>query len=489
MLLNSFKPFSILLFVFATVIIIVVQSCAYEKGIPDYQGYPGDIGKIIFTKCATTGCHTDASKEAAGGVSLETWDKLFEGGRNSSILIPFRHDYSLLFYYTNTFPDLGITLSPVMPFNKAPLTRDEMKLLKNWIDTGAPDRNGFVKFSDNPDRKKFYVTNQGCDVVTVFDQQTLLPMRYINVGNSAGTEAPHDIKVSPDGKFWYVVLLQGNSLQKFRTSDDTFVGEAFLGVKNWNTITLNNEGTKAYVVDWAANGDIAEVDLNSLTVTHHIGFNYPHGACLNPAGDTLYVTQQTNSNKLYKIPVNDFSAFVEINLYTTPPPTFLDTHVVDFSPDGTKYFVSCEGSSEVRILQAGTDQLLAVVPLAGEACELAISPSTNYLFVSSEEDTLSFPGKRGSVAVIDMATNTLIKTIYTGHQPHGISVDDEKGLVIVANRNKTNDGPAPHHSGNCGGRNGYLTFIELNTLSLLQTGTSTKKIEVSVDPYEVAVRP
>lgn len=483
------RTFFIPIFLITILIVVSINSCVYEKGTPDFNGYPDDIGKIMFTKCATPGCHNDLSREAAGGVSMESWGKLFEGGRNSSTLIPFRHDYSLLFYYTNTYPDLGVTLLPVMPYNKDPLTRDEIKVLENWIDAGAPDRNGFVKFSDDANRKKIYVTNQGCDVVTVFDQETLLPMRYINVGNTAGTEAPHDIKVSPDGQYWYVVLLQGNAMQKFRTSDDSFVGEAYLGVKNWNTITLNNAGSKAYIVDWGSSGDIVEVDLNTLTAIHHIGFNYPHGACLNPAGDTLYVTQQTNSNKLYKIPVNDFSAFVEVNLFTSSPPTFLNTHVVDFSPDGTKYFVTCEGTSEVRVFQQGSDQLLATIPVGADVSEMTMSVTHNYLFVTSEEDTISFPGKRGSVAVIDMASNSLLTTIYTGHQPHGISVDDAKDLVYVANRNKTNDGPAPHHSGNCGGRNGYVTFIDMSTLALLQNGSGTKKIEVSVDPYEIAIRP
>ncbi len=467
---------------------ILFNSCRNEKGTPEFKKYPSDIGKIVFTKCATTGCHTEASKFAAGGLSMQSWDKLFEGGNGGAAVIPFRNDYSTLFFYCNTFSDLGSALLPTMPFNKNPLSYNEVNLLKNWINIGAPNIDGFVKFSDNQNRKKIYVPNQGCDVVTVFDQQTLLPIRYINVGNSIAVEAPHDIKVSPDGKYWYVIFLQGNSLQKYRTSDDSFVGEAFLGVKSWNTITINNDGSKAYVVDWGSNGDIAEVDLSSLTVVHNNGFNYPHGSCLNPAGDTLYVTQQTNSSKMYKIPINDFSSFKEVNLFTTPPALALNSHVINFSPDGTKYFVTCQGSSEVRVFRQATDQLIAVIPVGGLPSEMDISITHNYLFVTCEEDTTSFPGKRGAIAVIDISNNSLVKTIYAGHQPHGISVDDSNNMVYIANRNKTNDGPAPHHSSNCGGRNGYITFIDMNTLTLLKSGLNDKKVEVSVDPYEIAIR-
>ncbi|MES2139578.1 MAG: hypothetical protein V4511_07700 [Bacteroidota bacterium] len=481
LLCNSFLIFSFF--------VITLISCTTDKGIPDYNNYPDDIGKLFFTKCSTPGCHTDASKDAAAGLSMESWDKLFEGGKGSAAVIPFRHDYSTLFSYTNTFSDLGISNIPTMPFNSANLSREEVLLLKNWINAGAPSRDGFVKFSDDPNRKKIYISNQGCDVVTVMDQETLLPMRYIDVGNTGGTESPHMIKVSPDGQYWYVVSISGNSLQKYRTSDDSFVGEAFLSVKNWNTLTISNDGQKAYAIDWSSNGDIAEVDLTTFAVTHNMGYNFPHGSCLNPVGDTLYVTQQNSSNKLYKMPVNDLSAFTEVNLFTVQPASFLNAHEVFFSPDGTKYFVTCQGTSELRIFQQGTDQLLAIIPVGALPSEMSASVLHGYLFVSCPEDITSFPGKRGAVWVIDINTNSLINTIYTGHQPHGIAVDDTKNLVYVANRNATTDGPAPHHSGVCGGRNGYVTFIDMSTLTLLKSGTSDKKVEVSVDPYSVAVRP
>lgn len=473
---------------FSLFVVIALSSCTREKGIPDYNNYPDNIGKLMFTKCATAGCHTEASKAAAAGLSLESWDKLFEGGTGSAAVIPFRYEYSSLFSYTNTFTDLGQAHVPTMPFNKEPLTREEVIMIRDWITAGAPARDGTVKFADNPNRKKFYVTNQGCDVVTVFDQETLLPMRYIDVGNSGGIESPHMLKVAPDGQYWYVISLSGNSLQKFRTSDDSFVGEATLGVKNWNTLTISHDGQKAYVVDWSASGDIAVVDLNALTVEHNVGFNFPHGSCLNSEGDTLYITQQTASSKLYKMPVDDFSAFTEVNLFTTPPATNLDPHEVLFSPDGTKYFITCQGTSEVRIFQQGTDQLLGVIPVGAMPSEMAISEANDYLFVTCMDDITSFPGKRGSVWVINMSTNALVKTIYTGHQPHGLAVDDAKNMVYVANRNNTQDGPAPHHSGVCSGRNGYMSFIEMTSLTLLKEGTNDKKVEISVDPYSVAIR-
>jgi hypothetical protein len=36
------------------------------------------------------------------------------------------------------------------------------------------------------------------------------------------------IRTSPDGQYWYVVFVANNILQKYKTSDDSFVGEVNL---------------------------------------------------------------------------------------------------------------------------------------------------------------------------------------------------------------------------------------------------------------------
>ena len=68
-------------------------------------------------------------------------------------------------------------------------------------------------------------------------------------------------------------------------------------------------------------------------------------------------------------------------------------------------------------------------------------------------------------------------------EPHGIAVDDENGLVYVTNRNLTGSS-IPHHTSNCGGKNGFISFIDLNTLEVIKD----KRIEVAVDPYSIAIR-
>ena len=71
----------------------------------------------------------------------------------------------------------------------------------------------------------------------------------------------------------------------------------------------------------------------------------------------------------------------------------------------------------------------------------------------------------------------------TFSQPHGIAIDEKEGVVYIASRNNNPNGPAPHHSSSCGGRNGYYQMFDLNTLQKLPG-----KYEVTVDPYSFDAR-
>ena len=199
--------------------------------------------------------------------------------------------------------------------------------------------------------------NQGCDVVTVFDAESQLPMRYITVGNNPSViEIPHMIRISPDGQYWYVIFVANNILQKYRTSDDSFVGEVSLGnYQNWNTIAITNDSKKAYCVSWQANSRLAVVDLEHMSILYNISagnFTDAHGIALNNTNDTIYITKQLG-NYIYKIDTAFNTGFHEVtidgstNLIGT---SSLDPHEITFSPDGNKYFITCHTSNEVRVL-------------------------------------------------------------------------------------------------------------------------------------------
>ncbi len=470
----------------------VTISCMREKANPDYSGFPYEVGKIIVTHCAVSGCHEAISKEACSGLDLSSWNSMFEGNRSGAVVVPFRSDYSPLFFSCNIYSELGIQTLPTMPINSSPLSKEQILTLKNWIDEGAPDLNRKIKFADHPNRKKIYIANQGCDVVSVVDAETNLIMRCIDVGNKTDIEYPHMIKVSPDGMYWYVFFGSG-LLQKYRTNDDTFVGEVPLGASlshYWNTFVISADSKSAFCIGGL--GTIANINLQLMSVEDtYSGFAAnPYSVALSSLNDTvLYVTAKAGTNYIYKVFLNDPLNPELISLQTSIAPSMnpsqpLDPYDIVFSPDGSKYFVSCPRTNEVRVMNTDNDSLISTIAVGIVPQNLSISKTTNRLFASCTDDTLSFPGKRGSVSVIDYTNNILVKKIHSGFQPYGMAVDDAKKILYVANRNTNQNGPAPHHSGKCGGRNGYVTLFDINLLELV----SGEKTEVSIDPYSIAIR-
>ncbi|MBC7693912.1 MAG: YncE family protein [Burkholderiales bacterium] len=470
------------------VFFIFLFACTKDSAPPTFGDYPTEIGKIFTYKCATSGCHNTASYKGAADLDLSSYSTLFQGSRNGSPIIPYRSDFSSLCYFINTYSDLGPINVPKMPLNGSALSREEVQTIKNWIDNGATDINGNIMWSDNLKRKKYYVLNQGCDVVTVFDATTQLPIRYITVGNIPGVaESPHMIRLSPDGQYWYVIFVANNIIQKFKASDDSFVSQVSLGsTQNWNTITISDDGKRAYCVSWQANSRLAIVNIENMTLINNVGggnFTDAHGIALNKTNDTIYITRQTG-NYIFKIDtaLNGFNEITLDGSGISNQTSSLDPHEIIFSTDGSKYFVTCQKSNEVRVFSTVGDILLQSIPTGLYPSEIIKSATKNKLYITCPDEPNSAPNAKGCVTVIDM--NTYQKNNYAvGYQPHGIALDETNGYVIVASRNILTNGPTPHHTGVCG-RNGFVNYFKMNTMELL-----TKKTEVASDPYSVAVRP
>ncbi len=475
--------------------LLLLTSCTWDKLEDRQHGYPEEIGAIMRTTCSQSGCHTTASREAAAGLSLETWELLFEGSRGGSAVVPYSPDQSFLLYSINTDSTRGVTLEPTMPIGASPLSDADYNMVKQWILEGARDANGKERFPEKANRRKWYVGNQGCDLVAVFDAESKQIMRYVQVGIIDGqAESPHMIKISEDKQFWYVIFLDQNPhIEKYSTLTDERLADIYIGPGDWNTLSLSPDGKFAFAV--AYNGQkvaVADLEKDTLATALLTFPNKIHGSKVHPTLQKLYITLQDESG-LFVLDYDNDGEIVNFEtvdlIQGTQPqiPGEVWPHEIAFNPDGSKYYVSCQHSNEIRVFESTNNALETVIPVGDWPSEFAVSPSTGNLFVSCMEDLSTFSGdptKRGSIAIINYTSNTLVKAVYTGYQPHGIEVDEESGYLVVGNRNNNPDGPAPHHSSDCGSRNGYLSLIDLQSLDLVDGF----KTELSVDPYTVAVK-
>lgn len=485
--------------VYGFVILLLAVSCTKTSAPLVYGDYPTEVGRIITQRCAVSGCHNSQSAQAAAGLNLETWQSLFKGGNSGSSVIPYSSKFSPLCYFINTYSDLGLQNQPVMPLNGTALSKEEVKHIMNWIDAGAADQNGNVMWADHPGRKKLYAVNQGCDVVTVIDAETRLPMRYVEVGTKSGIiESPHQVRVSPDGKYWYVVFLNNNVMQKFSCETDQSIGTIPLSpfaagtssntdddALDWNTFVISSDNKRAYCVSWTLNGKVSAVDLEQRKLLHYLpGFPNAHGICLNAEGDKMYVTAQTG-NYITELDTA-FSVKKELSLENGIPwssSPSLDPHDIILSPDDKSLAITCQRSNELRLFNLTTQSVTAIVPTGVYPQEVIYSVSSNRYVVSCTNDTVTVQGAHGIISVIHPASFA-VQHIKCGFQPHGIACDENKKLLYVLSRNILSSGAPPHHSSACSGRNGFMNFIDLNTMKVLPD-----KYELSVDPYFIYPRP
>ena len=466
-------------YIFSGLLYLPLSGCLHDKyeapSPAPASGYPADIDAIIMGKCAIPGCHNASSSSTSGSLNLTTLENLMNGSINGSVIIPFRSDLSSMLYFTNVDSSLGIIQIPTMPVNSPPLSTQEYITLKNWIIKGAPDKNGIIPFSDNPYRKKFYVINEGCDLLSVFDEQSGVVMRYYDIGINAGIkESPYDMKVTPDGKYLLIVFDNADIVQMISTDNDSVIANISIGDGlhgSWHSITVSGDSRKAYALD-SLNGRIVFIDLlskTSFTTQSYAGAL--RGVALNKTDDTLYVTED-NGNHLFILPVNDTSATIVYNLRSLiPEPGTLMIHDVEFTPDYSKFFITCANVNQVWAFDASTNNLLDTFHVMDFPQEIAISKSTNYLFVTC--------GIGNGVEVLDYNNLTHITRIPVGESPHGIAVDEAKQCVYVTNRT----GHA-HHPAICTGVNGSMSTIRISTLERL-----VQQAELSVDPIQIAIKP
>lgn len=499
------------LYLSAIVAFIMVSqaSCVHEPPKPApapvnpaATQYPLEIANIFINKCATAGCHNEASFSGAGGLRMDDWQYLFNGGSNGAVVVPYSPENSSMLYFLNPAPNEYdfISVQPTMPYNQSPLSKEEYELIKKWITDGAPDKNGNIPFASNPDtRQKAYMTQQGCDLLTVIDAEKNVVMRYVKVGNQPNIESPHYVQVDKQGKYAYICFTGGTIIQKVDTRTDKVVAEISLKNPNnpsydatsYNIVQVSDAGDKLIASQLTGAGNITLINATNMSLLGNIHtLANPHGIAPNKTFDTFYVTGQYG-NSVFKITATGFKDTVSID--GKPPVTVGDSgpyypnpHEIIMAPDYSKYFLSCEKTNDVRVMDRLGDTLLKIIPVGVKPQELAISNVQPYLFVTCMDDISKVSALyKGSVYVINYNTLQIVKRIDgTFYKPHGITVDDRNGTFYLASLNDEPNGPDPHHISNCNGRNGYYQVYNINTLAPV----NGRRYEVPPSPYSLNMR-
>lgn len=96
------------------------------------------------------------------------------------------------------------------------------------------------------------------------------------------------------------------------------------------------------------------------------------------------------------------------------------------SRDGSRLYVLCEGTDEVRVLDAATGRELARIPVGHLPRGFSFSPDGRRLFVANSWDD--------TVSVIDTGTASAIATWKAGYEPSSVAEDRTGKTLFVADR-------------------------------------------------------
>ncbi len=303
-----------------------------------------------------------------------------------------------------------------------------------------------------------YVASESGDIVTriVVGADGWHKVREIPVGLSPGDVAgPHNVAVSPDGRFWYVSIAHGQpfgSVWKFTTGSDSLVGRAPVGMFP-TTVGLSPDGDWAFVPNSDFHGDRGHLNTVSVIYTPDMTSlaevptcDMPHGSRVSHHGATAYIACMM-SDELVAIDASTFGISgraqvgsgkpmsMTMAMEDAPPgaasstmpgqnPDCLTTYVSVALDDSTVY-VACNHGNSLQIRDARTLGLIKTVPTGAGAYNVEPSPDGRYVVVTNK--------KAQSASIFDAKTFAELARVPTSKKvPHGIAFSPDGRYAFIS---------------------------------------------------------
>ncbi len=472
---------------FSIIASILLISCEKTSPVTENAHFPSKVEKVFRASCTNVGCH---SGQESGEFDLTNWNTAFLGAEGTGAdIVPYNADWSHLFQHINTFSDLGLQVTeddamPPLPYNK--LGREEVLTIRQWIVEGAKNDKGESYWANREvsTHDKVFVLCSGSDLIAVIDIPTNKIMRYIPVGVSADKkEAPHFIKLSPDGLYIYVSLIDGQLLEKYRTDNYSFVGRVEVAA-NPALLAINQDGSRLLSTHWNNDDQAARVtliDASTMTILDVAVSDAPlaHGLAVSSDFRTLYITPN-NGNFYAKYTLSaDLKHFESEDKYPLNPAEPVPSSSNKYYPyqaildeENARLFITCRNTHEVRVFNTNTHSLTNTIVVDSVPRLLVLDAENKHLFVAcaNAKNEAEQGAIRGCVAVINTETMTLEKKIYhLGHRPHGLKLDKKHNYLFVSSENTAGVDPPHHPTQGTTDPPGKVNTVDLNTLEAIHS--------------------
>ena len=326
-----------------------------------------------------------------------------------------------------------------------------------------------------------YVSSESGNMVTHIEVSATgwRKVRSVPVGTiPVDIAGPHNVAVSPDGRFWYVSIAHGTpygAVWKFTTGADSLVGRAPVGMFP-TTIGLSPDGDWAFVPNSDFHGDRGGVNTISVLYTPDMSAvteipvcDMPHGSRTSHHGTTVYIACMM-SDELVTIDPTTLAVTHRVALGSGHPMSMAEmertdsadaahtgamAHVmpapapakplppgaasstmpgqnpdclatyVGVAPDDRSVYLACYHSSEIQVRDASTLELRRRLPTGAGAYNVEPSPDGRFIVVTNK--------KAQSVSVFDARTYQEVARVSTSKKiPHGIAFSPDGKYAFIS---------------------------------------------------------
>jgi YVTN family beta-propeller protein len=262
------------------------------------------------------------------------------------------------------------------------------------------------------------------------------PATYEVAGKLPTGKGPHEVAVSPDGRWAFVA--------------------------NYGSFAVFREGERPQMQP-GSTLTVLDLKENKVHATYDLGeFRQPHGIVTSGDGKLLWVTCEgtqavveleaasgkilrhwkteqrvshmvvatRDEKKLYVANIGSGSVTVidRASGAVKSIPTAAGAEGIDLSPDGREVWVTNRAANTISVFNAATDEIIATFESGGTMpIRVKFTPDGKEAWVSN--------ARSNSVTMFDAATRKLLATVEVGAVPVGIQMTPDGRRAFVANTN------------------------------------------------------
>ncbi|MFO1022685.1 MAG: c-type cytochrome domain-containing protein [Planctomycetales bacterium] len=401
------------------------QAEAALSGVGEFVYFSKQIAPIFAKRCLA--CHN--ARTAKGRYNMETYAGVMKGGEQGETVIPKEPDTSNI---------VALIEDGSMPQDADPLTKDEIALIRKWVQLGAVLDAGInseaaltsilPKLPQPPAPEKYRVTVPITALAFSADGKEVASSGYheVLIWNAADgklvrritnvAERPQEIQYSPDGKLIAVAAGtpgQYGELKIFDAATGALSQDLLTSGDTVFCVAFSPDGKK--IACGGADRAIRIIDLATgkveRTIEDHA--DWVLGITWSPDGAKLASASRDKTSKIFDVKTGE--SLVTFSAHAEP------VYGVSFSLDGTQVFTSGR-DKQIRIWNVANAQQAKVIGGFGNEVYRIVLTKDGKLF-SASADQIAREHKTDGAEVRK----------YPGHKDwiYGIAVNPSTGKLAT----------------------------------------------------------